>query len=59
LLHGEMKMKIKGSGNRAWQPQTGKEIIKRETERERMPLFGCKWKWRSFCEWVSVSSKSN
>jgi len=25
-----MKMKIKGSGNRAWQPQTGKEIIKRE-----------------------------
>jgi len=42
LLHGEMKMKIKGSGNRAWQPQTGKEIIKREAERERMPLFGCK-----------------
>jgi len=28
-------MKIKGSGNRAWQPQTGKEIIKRETETER------------------------
>jgi len=55
-----MKMKIKGSGNRAWQPQTGKEIIKRETEERGCHCLGASESESPFvsgCLWAANQIK--